>query len=330
MADDTVRRGPGKPLVNKNPLMGGEGLPDGMQNAAQEVSTPVHSAPTDNIEDSLGAEVLKEFEQPNMETGQHRTPGEHESGSPQGYKAFAHLDGTEFLKEAANVDPFYLSPELCSRLKMEGASQFGIPEDGVVVNIRNPEHANWKGKEDRITDLRGIYGDCRRLLTASGVPYGRIDSIFVVVPKKPKENRQAVIDSDFTMWAKDLRPSTRNDDALESREELGYITPEGPRHLSDDEIIENNRIRSRQYEEARMIGAGSPTSGLTLEQATSLYSSDQVLEEREMYRSMGEGHRETTLESWGKLVASKQFGMGETGFANPRQKQAAVRARAKA
>lgn len=213
---------------------------------------------------------------------------------------------------------------------MEGAAQNGIPEDGVIVNIRNPEHVNWKGKEDRITELRSNYGDCRRLMTAPGVPYGRIDSIFVVVPKKSKQNRQAVIDSDFKLWSKDLRPSTRNDDALESREELGYITPEGPRHLSDDEIIEANRVRSRQYEEARMIGPGSPTSGLSLEQATSLYKTEQVFEEREMYRSMGEGHRETTLESWGKLVASKQYGVGDTGFANPRQKQAAARARAKA
>ena len=299
MADDTVRRGPGKPpLTNKNPLMSGGELPDGMQDAAIETSRPIFADPTENISEALGVEVMQEFEQPNMETGQHRTPGEFESGSPQGFKAFAHLDGTEFLKEAANVDPFYLSPELCRRLKMEGASQFGIPEDGVVVNIRDPEHASWKGKEDRITDLRGTYGDCRRLMTASGVPYRRIDSIFVVVPKKPKENRQAVIDSDFGLWSKDLRPSTRNDDALESREELGYITPEGPRHLSDDEIIENNRVRSRQYEEARMIGPGSPTQGLSLEQATSLYKTDQVLEEREMYRSMGEGHKETTLESW--------------------------------
>ena len=260
MADDTVRRGPAR-LQNKNPLMGGEGLPDGMQNAAQETSTPVYVPPAETLEEALGAEVLQEFEQPNMETGQHRTPGEHESGSPQGFKAFSHLDGTEFLKEAVNVDPFYLSPELCSRLKMEGASQMGIPEDGVVVNIRNPEHANWKGKEDRITDLRTQYGDCRRLMTTAGVPYGRIDSIFVVVPKKPKENRQAVIDSDFKMWSKDLKASSRNDDALESDEELGFITPEGPRHLNDDEIKEMNRIRSRQYQESGMVGVKFSNTG---------------------------------------------------------------------
>jgi len=328
MADDTVRRGPAR-LQNRNPLMGGDGLPDGMENAAVEASTPIYTPPVNTIEEALGAEVLKEFEQPNMEIGEHRTPGEHESGSPQGFKAFTHLEGTEFLREAANVDPFYLSPELCSRLKMEGASQFGIPEDGVVVNIRNPEHANWKGKEDRITDLRGTYGDCRRLMTTAGVPYGRIDSIFVVVPRKPKENRQAVIDSDFTMWAKDLRPSTTNDDSLESRRELGFINPDGdPRPMNDDEIMEMNRRRSRQYEEARMIGAASPTQGLTLEQATKLYTAEQVLEEREMYRSMGDGHRETTLETWGKLVGGKSFTMGDSGFLNPRQKAAAAKAKA--
>lgn len=174
------------------------------------------------------------------------------------------------------LDPSYVPPDRLASYGIDTKTHFGHW-------ARDPHVKRWEEDPagDRIENIEDQY-DGAHLASKGGIDRIRRgpDLVLMSIPLKYKQEIQSRIDAQQDIINQETDGMVYQDGGADRHTDV-WERPQG------QDGRRKARADSNRNRQAGLIAGNSPTSGMSLSRATSMYSAEQIMAERARYRSNG-------------------------------------------